>query len=210
MSAGPRRIGAAAVGVALGLAVALAVVTPASVSPGIGAAGPVAASASPWYPAWLRPDDPDTAGLDRGCSRSLVRAVLGSFFDAFNRRDQQALAGLFGPDFGPAPGGFSILSVSNHSGDSGSRPGPFQTYDPRELPSYFVSRWAQNERWVLRELRIREDSTVGPATAWFQIAYDRTADDLPASFIAGGKGGISCAERTIRVWAMGDHAPWGP
>lgn len=201
MSANPRLLGAAAVALALGLAAALVVLSPAGATTPRTTTASVASRASP-SPAPIptrASEDPDTAGMDRGCSRSLVRLVVSSFIDAVNRRDQQALAGLFGPDF---------RWVSINSGD---RLTPWGTFDRSELPTYFAARWAQHERWMLRELRVGSGgSGPTPGAAGFTIAYDRTADDLPAAFIAGGKGEIGCAERSIRIWAMGDRAPWGP
>lgn len=149
--------------------------------------------------------DPDTAGMDPGCSRSLVRELATTFIEAFNRGDQDALAGLFGSQF-------QWFTV--HSGDQLAGWG---TYDRAELPAYFAARHAMDERLTIRQLEVSSgQSGPLPGSAGFTFALRRTAADLPADFdLAYGKGSIRCATREIEVWAMElrsrqDPAPWDP
>lgn len=190
-----RRIGAVALGAALGLAAALVVASPASAPPPrAGAAAPVLASASPPPPATA---DPDSAGMDPGCSRSLVRGVVTSFIQAFNRGEQQALAGLFGPQ-----DDFMWFSVSNRHDHLDM--GRWLTYEISALPAYFAARHLTNERLTLREIQLsggrsgRRESQAG-----FGILLERTADDLPAELgLLEGKAAIRCDTRTIKLWAV--------
>lgn len=205
------RIVAAVLGAAVGLAAALVVV------PADGAPAPrtritaqVAATAPPSPAPSATPaptEDSDTAGMDPGCSRSLVREVVDSFIGAFNRGDERTLARLFGPqdDFM----WFSVVERHDHV-DLGRWAA---TYDISALPAYFASRQAAKERLSVRELLLAGGrSGMAASQVGFGITLARSASDRPAEMgLLQGKATVRCDTRTIKLWAVAVwHSPPGP
>ena len=142
----------------------------------------------------------DDSTLPAECSPHQVAELIVRFFDAFNRGDQEQLAGFFGSDF-------MWYSVTEHSADRAEYR-HFVTYNRDELPRYFAQRHEQHEHLRLLKLGVGQGGDPRGLTVGIAYLLTRQADDLKPGFggperLAGGKGAINCKEQTIYVWSMG-------
>lgn len=141
--------------------------------------------------------------LPPGCSAERAAGIVTDFIAAFNRGDQPGLTNLFpadaaGPAEAPRLGMFGWFAVTG-APDS-FNPG-FGAYSREELLPWLAERHARHERLQLLQLEVA-GSWHGGVGMVFDVA--RQADDIP-THVAGGKGSLDCANRTIMVWNLGDR-----
>jgi hypothetical protein len=136
------------------------------------------------------------------CRPSDVAERLVEFFKAFNRGDQEALAGFLGTEF-------TWFSVSQSN--SGQVVHNFTThYDRQELLSYFEERHQHGERWELYAVQSRRRGNLGtPLGSYVDLEFEmaRFASDLigEPKHIGIGKGVFHCEHQTISVWSVGTN-----
>lgn len=150
---------------------------------------------------------PSAAEFEPGCDEEDIVPIMVSFLDAFNRRDQAALARLLPDDAHPRnlarpdPGGDQRVFYSFHMQGT-------VIFDLDELLAYFEERHAVGERLTLQDMTVgsiyRDWRWNLPEIADFGIQLIRVADDLEPHTVIG-KGAINCVTGSIVMWStLGD------
>jgi hypothetical protein len=140
-----------------------------------------------------------------GCAPRDVAQRLNELFAAINMGEPDIVPQFFGND-----------SISMFSWYSMTRIGPgaekdhFAAYDLKELAAYFVKRHQQHEH--LRLVRLQVNSWQGDLVHFGPITLMRSADDLhfdskTTEYEVGGKGAMSCKQKTFLVLSLAMNIP---
>jgi hypothetical protein len=146
----------------------------------------------------------DSPTLPSGCSPREVAQLIVRFLDAFDRGDQEQLAGLVFRS--PAPGiePSQWFAVNEDGGRH------FAAYDLRTFLAYAAQRRQRHERIRLLAVSVAGPSWHGGADILYTLTRhaDGWRTELPwlgrgrQERTAVGKGAIDCANQVIRVWVV--------
>lgn len=165
-------------------------------------------------PTTSRPYDPpvavlvtrDDPQLPSGCRPWQVAGLITSFFDAFNRGDQDQLARFWMLPKASDAQGQTWYSVTEDDPKQGGR--HFVAYNQSDLLAYFAKRIAQRERLQLVMVDVGQGRGGDVGVSYVLV---RQADDLkpglggPERF-AEGKGEINCKKQMLFVWSMAQNS----
>ena len=140
-----------------------------------------------------------------GCSPLEVAQVVMRLFEAFNRGDQEQLAGMF--SLTGHPGQMFVAGEVDEMEPKKMLEGEtyFFTRHLRDLLPYFAERHQHEERLRLVEINVGGDRSSGTTGIVFLLT--RQADDLtpglygPKRF-AAGRGVMYCKTQSFYIWSI--------